>query len=247
MATLDPLRPRTRAEMRELDRRAIEEFRIPSLILMENAGRAAADVACEMSSPRQGCVIVFCGKGNNGGDGFVLARHLANRGYDVRCHYAGALSEVPAGGDPGVNLAILRRMGVTVYEHGDVRHRDDMARAVGWAALLVDGLLGTGLAGPVREPYSTLISFLNYRRAPILALDIPSGLDCDTGEVLGRAVHATRTVTFGAPKVGFTRGQGPELCGRVTVADISIPRALLAALPPGAAASGGDDEEEAEG
>ena len=232
MAFCDPLRPRTRAEMRELDRRASEEFGVPSLILMENAGRAAADVASEMARPQVGCVIVFCGRGNNGGDGFVVARHLANRGYDVRCHYTGRLTEVERGSDPGVNLAILEKMAIRIYEHEDLAHREEMARSVGWAALLVDGLLGTGLAGVVREPCSTLISFLNGRRAPILALDIPSGLDCDTGEVLGKAVHATRTITFAAPKVGFGRGQGPTTTGKVTVAEISIPRALLAELPP---------------
>src|SRR5262249_40215938 len=134
------------------------------------------------------------------------------------------------GTDPGVNLAILRRMGITVFEHDDLAARETMARSVSWASLLVDALLGTGLAGPVREPYSTLISFLNHRRAPILAIDIPSGLDCDTGEILGKAVRATRTVTFGAPKVGFGRGQGPETTGPVTVADISLPRKLLEGL-----------------
>src|SRR5438067_5267694 len=113
----DPLRPRTCAEMRELDRRAIEEYAIPSLLLMENAGRAAADVAAEMARPREGCVIVFCGRGNNGGDGFVLARHLSNRGYDVRCHFAGRLAEVERRSDSGVNLEALRRMGIALTEH----------------------------------------------------------------------------------------------------------------------------------
>lgn len=227
MAARDPLRPRTRAEMRELDRRAIEEFGIPSLLLMENAGRGAAAIAAEMARPNDGNVIVFCGKGNNGGDGFVVARHLANRGYAVGCYFAGALAEVARGSDPGVSLAILERMRVPVLEHAREQDRDEMARGVAWAGLLVDGLLGTGLRGPVREPYSSLISFLNARRAPILALDIPSGLDCDTGEILGKAVRARRTATFGAPKQGFSRGQGPETTGAVTIVDISIPRRLL--------------------
>jgi NAD(P)H-hydrate epimerase len=228
MASRDPLRPRTRAEMRELDRRAIEEFEIPSLLLMENAGRGAAEIAAAMARPEAGSVIVFCGRGNNGGDGFVLARHLANRGYVVACYYAGALAEVERRSDPGVNLAVLRKMGVSLLEHTSEASRDEMARGVAWAGLLVDGLLGTGLRGTVREPYASLISFLNARRAPILALDIPSGLDCDTGEILGKAVRARRTATFGAPKQGFSRGQGPETTGEVTVVDISIPRALLA-------------------
>jgi NAD(P)H-hydrate epimerase len=213
--------------MRELDRRAVEEFGIPSLLLMENAGRGAADVAVEMARPQDGGVLVFCGRGNNGGDGFVLARHLANRGYAVTCYYAGRTAEVAPGSDSGINLGIVRRMGIRVLEHAVEADRERMARDIAWASLLVDALLGTGLQGEVREPYSTLISFLNARRAPILAIDIPSGLDCDTGAILGKAVRARRTVTFGAPKIGFSRGQGPEVTGPVTVVDISIPRKLL--------------------
>jgi NAD(P)H-hydrate epimerase len=213
--------------MRELDRRATQEFAIPSLLLMENAGRGAADVAAQMATPQDGSVIVYCGRGNNGGDGLVVARHLANRGFRVMVYLACSVSEIQRGTDPWTNLEIVWRMGLPILEHPREADRDAMGREVFGAALLVDGLLGTGLAGQVREPYATLVSFLNARRAPILALDLPSGLDADTGEILGRAVHAKRTATFGAPKVGFSRGQGPDTTGPVTVIDISLPRRLL--------------------
>lgn len=228
MATLrNPLRPRTRAEMRELDRAAIEDFGIPGLLLMENAGRGAAAVAHEMLGEQTGGVIVFCGRGNNGGDGFVIARHLHNMGHGVRCYFAGAVKDVQPGSDLGINLSICRRLGIPVLQHAIPEDRDEMARAVAWASLLVDALLGTGLTGEVRAPYSTLISFLNVRAAPILSVDVPSGLDADTGEVLGKCVRATRTATFGAPKSGFGRGQGPAIVGELSVIDISIPRQLL--------------------
>lgn len=226
MAT-DPQRPRTRAQMRELDRRATDEFGIPSLILMENAGRGAAEVAASLVTPADGAIIVFCGRGNNGGDGFVVARHLFNRGFRILCYFVGEVSEIAPGTDAYVNFNCCRRMGIEVLEHTSLADRETMARAIGWTALLIDALLGTGLQGEVRGPYATLISLLNARRAPILSLDVPSGLDCDTGEVLGKAVRATRTVTFGAPKVGFTRGRGPETTGEVIVVDISLPRQLL--------------------
>ncbi|MHC4391814.1 MAG: NAD(P)H-hydrate epimerase [Planctomycetota bacterium] len=231
MPVRDPLRPRTRSEMRELDRRASVDYGIPSLLLMENAGRAAAEAARRMlGAQREGTgVIVFCGKGNNGGDGFCVARHLHNMGFEVRCYFAGALRELKRGTDAEINMDICRRMRIPVLQHAIPEDRDEMARTVAWARLLIDGLLGTGLSGEVRPPYSTLISFLNVRSAPILALDIPSGLDADTGEILGKCVRATRTVTFGAPKVGFKRGQGPHVTGEVEVCDISIPRELLEA------------------
>lgn len=225
----DPLRPRTRLEIRELDRRATEEFGIPSLLLMENAGRGAAQVADTLLGAKPAGVIVFCGRGNNGGDGFVVARHLHNRGHDVRCYFAGALKDLPKGTDAEVNMSIARRMGIPVLQHDIPEDRDEMARAVAWARLLVDALLGTGVSGEVRPPYSTLISFLNVRSAPILSIDTPSGLDADTGEILGKCVLATRTVTFGAPKVGFGRAQGPSVTGDVDIVDISIPRQLLLA------------------
>ncbi len=223
-------KPKTRAEMRELDRRAADEYATPSLLLMENAGRGAADVASRMTRPEDGVVMVFCGRGSNGGDGFVLARHLHNRGYAVRCYYVGGrIEDVDRRSDAGVNLEIVRRMRIPILEHEHPGDPDAMARAVAGTALFVDAHLGTGLEGPapVREPYLSVIRFLDARRAPILAIDIPSGLDCDTGVALGAAVKARRTATCAAPKVGFALADGPAHAGEVEVVDIGLPRELL--------------------
>ncbi len=216
------------AEMREADRATIEDLGLPDVVLMESAGAATArEIEARYASARR--IAILCGKGSNGGDGFVIARHLVNRGHDVRCYFAGALRDLAKGSDAEVNLTICRRMGIPLLQHANPEDRDEMARAVAWAKLLVDALLGTGLQGEVRPPYATLISFLNARTAPILAVDVPSGLDADTGEILGKCVRATRTATFGAPKVGFYRNQGPAMAGAVGVIDIGLPRQLLLA------------------
>ncbi len=221
------MKPMTREQVREVDRRAMEEYGIPGLVLMENAGRGAADVAQAMlagvDAPR---VAVLCGKGNNGGDGFVLARHLHNRGYPVELFYTGRLDE-PGEGDAAVNRRIARRMGLPIEE---VLSPED-AKAVGERLrlydLVVDALLGMGLRGAPREPARSLIEAVNAAGRRVLAVDIPSGLDCDTGEPLGLAVKAERTVTFAANKIGFTRPAAREYCGAVKVADIGAPRELV--------------------
>jgi NAD(P)H-hydrate epimerase len=218
----------TREQVRTLDRRATAEFGVPSLLLMENAGRACAEEAERVLGGRRGPVAVICGPGNNGGDGFVLARTLWNRGHDVRVAFLGA-SERLAGGhsDFATNLALWRALGreVEVYSTaGAVRER---ARALRTAELVIDGLFGTGLARALEEPFRGAVEAINACGRPVLAVDLPSGLDADTGEVLGAAVRAHSTVTFVAKKPGLLRGRGPELAGRVVVAEIGIPRPLL--------------------
>ncbi|MBI4577527.1 MAG: NAD(P)H-hydrate epimerase [Planctomycetes bacterium] len=214
--------------IRALDRHAIEELGLPGVVLMENAGRRAADEAWGLVQGRVGArVAVIAGRGNNGGDGYVVARHLHNRGARVECHHLGAIGEASPRGDARLFLDVARRMGIPVVEHrgpglpglGDSLERD--------SDLVVDAILGTGLAGPVRgldREGILAIHAAAARGVPVLAIDVPSGLDADTGEVLGVAVRATRTVTFAAPKLGFARGEGPAHAGVVVLADISIPR-----------------------
>ena len=160
MGFRDPLRPRTRAEMREVDRRASSTSSgSRPLLSMENAGRGAAEVAADMARPHDGGVIV--GGVNNGGDGFVVARHLANRGYTVECYHAGALYYVERGSDPGVaDLAILRNMGVRL-QHAKEADREQMAKSVAGGGAARRRAPRDGLSCSVREPYSTLISFCN--------------------------------------------------------------------------------------
>ncbi|MFO7957423.1 MAG: NAD(P)H-hydrate epimerase [Candidatus Brocadiia bacterium] len=219
----------TRQQIRELDRIAIEDYGIPGLILMENAGRACAETACEMLGDAEGgSVALLCGRGNNGGDGFVVARHLANRGVRVTVILLAQAEDVlDRGGETAINLRIIRRMGLRMEE---VDCREAAAEAVAahaGADLLVDALLGTGISGEVREPFRAAIEALNESGAPVLAVDVPSGLDCDTGEPMGVAVRAARTVTFAVNKIGLTRPAAARWTGQVRVAEISIPRAVI--------------------
>jgi len=211
----------TTEQMREIDRRAIEDIGIPGIALMENAGRRVFEEVSRMVTPADGTVLVLCGKGNNGGDGFVVARHLVNNGYDVEVCLVGKPDEVV--GDAATNLAVLQHMGVPLRE---IREQNDLSvvtsRLEG-AALVVDALLGTGLRGEVTGIYAGLIAALNGSQVPVVSVDIPSGLDGDTGEPLGTAIHAARTVTFHCPKRGFANRSARAFLGELVVADIGIP------------------------
>lgn len=216
------------AQIRAMDRRAQEEFGIPELVLMEHAGTAAAAVARRLrarAGKPQAEVVVLAGGGANGGDGFVAARHLDNRGIPV---------SVVLLSDPGkihgaarVNLEILKRLRVPIREAASGSSWRNWSRGNRRVGVVVDALLGTGVVGRVREPVASAIRWVNRQRCPVVSVDIPSGLSADTGMPCGAAVRATATVTCGLPKIGLRKGQGKKLSGRITVADISLPRALL--------------------
>ena len=214
------MRHATREEIREVDRIAIEDYAMPGVILMENAGRGATQMALEMLGDREHPrVSIVCGRGNNGGDGYVVARHLDNRGIGVTVHLLAPRDKI--GGDALINLQIAEKMKLDI--------RDAAAGELDFAGsgLIVDAMLGTGLSGEVREPFRAAIRAINAAAKPVLAIDIPSGLDANTGEILGTCVRATRTATFALPKIGFTRKSGPAMCGNVTVVDIGVPREIL--------------------
>ena len=215
----------TREVMRELDRTAIEEIGIPGVVLMENAGRNVTEAVLAMlPDPAAATVFIFCGKGNNGGDGFVIARHLHNHGVRVRTFVTFAVEEASGHpGDAATNLRVALNMGLSVDEIADVDGIPDLSAA----DVIVDALLGTGLEGDVREPIRTLIERINGTEAPAVAVDIPSGLCCNTGVVLGAAVRAVKTITFACAKEGFRLAEGPEHVGELVVAVISIPRELI--------------------
>lgn len=208
----------TRKEVRELDRRAIEEIGVPSIVLMENAGRSAAEYLLTQSI--SGSVIILCGKGNNGGDGFVIARHLDNHHISTRILLCADRNEIT--GDADIQLKILEKSHLPIFQHS----RIDWLTECTQAAWIVDALFGTGLEGSVRPPFDKIIEQINSSGTPILAIDIPSGLDCDSGIPLGVAIKATQTVTFAALKKGLTAPSAQNYTGKITVLDIGIPRLL---------------------
>ena len=234
----------TRDEVRAFDSWAINTLGIPGMVLMENAGRSCAelikdklkDVAGPKACPPYSFtlrratenglgrrVCIFCGTGNNGGDGYVIARVLINSGFKVVVVVCGDRNKIK--GDAKLNLDILERLGQRI-ERLNLRDSDIAGQVGAFAAdadMLVDSLFGTGLGGQLSDEYKQLIESVNSRNCPILAVDIPSGLDCDSGQPLGAAIRATYTVTFVAVKKGFTTGSTASLhTGEIFVASIGV-------------------------
>ncbi len=207
----------SREQLRAIDRRAIEEFGVPGVVLMENAGRGAAELLLSLGG--KGPVVVCSGKGNNGGDGFVIARHLDNHCIPVRVHLFSRPEELV--GDAAVMYGIIQRAGlpVTLHTAGSL-DLEELKRELSSAEWIVDALFGTGLSGPVRPPFDEVISAINASGAPVLAVDIPSGLDCDTGKPLGPTVRARHTATFVAMKKGYAESSATQWLGTVHVLDI---------------------------
>ncbi len=216
----EPQRTVRSEEMRRLDARATNEFKIPSLLLMENAGRSVAEEILKTGAEK---IVVVCGKGNNGGDGFVAARHLHNHGRELEITLISAKADVK--GDALVNLEIAQKMGIPVHVY------DNVVR-LRWerADLIVDAIFGIGLSKNVGEPYASAIEKINTLSSggtTIVSIDVPSGLNADTGEVMGAAVRANITVTLACEKEGLRKGEGPRYAGRIVVGYISLPRSLM--------------------
>lgn len=214
----------SRDEVRAFDAWAINELGIPGVVLMENAGRSCAElIKKELASVVNPKVCIFCGTGNNGGDGYVIARHLLNNGFEVVVVICGERSKIK--GDAKINLDILEGLGQAI-EQLDLSGSDISSRVGAFAAgadMLVDGLFGTGLGGQLGDEYKELIESINAQDCPILAVDIPSGLDCDSGEPLGAAIRASYTVTFVAVKKGFKASETTAAyTGEIFVASIGV-------------------------
>lgn len=209
------------AEMRNLDRRAVDELSIPEVILMENAGLASCFVLTrEMGTCRQKCVVL-CGPGNNGGDGLVVARCLHANGAEVKVFIAGEAGKYR--GAAKSNLDIARKLPLEIVQ---IKSAADIRGAVMHSRVIVDALLGTGLDREVSGLFRDLIRLINESGKIILSLDIPSGINGDNGEVMGAAVRADHTVTFGLPKTGNILYPGYAHCGRLYVSHISFPPLL---------------------
>lgn len=212
----------TRQQLRRLDDWAVQRYGIPSLVLMENAGRGCVDHLC--AAGIQGPVAILCGGGNNGGDGLVMARHLDLRGYQVRVGMFAPLDKLST--DCAANFRIIEAAEIRC----ELFSTDTIASLPGWlddADWIVDSLLGTGAAGNPRPPLDEVIRHVNRASARRLAVDVPSGLDCDRGQPAAPTVRADLTCTFVARKPGFDAAAAQDYLGQVEVLDIGAPRRLI--------------------
>ncbi len=213
----------TADEVRSVDNWAINTLGIPGVVLMENAGRSCAEfIKNKLSGRSNPKVCIFCGTGNNGGDGFVIGRHLLNSGFKVTVVICGGTNKV--GGDAKINLDIIRQMGQSIEQLNLKNTEIEKAVRVFAAGsdMVVDAIFGTGLKGHLKDECKKLIEAINALDLPILAVDIPSGLDCDTGQPQGTAIRADYTITFVAVKAGFESPTAAQYTGEVHVASIGI-------------------------
>ena len=212
----------TREQIREIDRRAIEEYGMAGVVLMENAGRNAAELirANVKQTDQPAAVCILCGRGNNGGDGFVIARHLFNAGLKVEIILLADPEKLAP--DAKANHDIAHKMEIQIHPFVET----EAGACVTRAQVVIDALLGTGFSGKVRPPLDRAIELINSANHALkIAIDVPSGLDCNTGQPAAATVRADLTITFVAPKVGFARAA--DYTGKILVADIGAPRTLL--------------------
>jgi NAD(P)H-hydrate epimerase len=214
----------SRDELRAFDARAINELGIPGIVLMENAGRSCAQFIIEtLSKIKKPKVCIFCGTGNNGGDGFVIARHLLNAGFAVTVAVCGSIAKIKS--DAKINLDILTHIGLKIEQLyiEDTKTIDaSVTKFANEANMIIDAIFGTGLTGTPRDEYKRLIESINELGCPVLSVDIPSGLDCDTGLPLGASIKANCTVTFVAVKKGFVFENIRGYTGDIFVASIGV-------------------------
>ena len=217
------------SQMRDADRRAIEEIGLPSLVLMENAGRqtvaAIESIYADLSERHVG---VLCGRGNNGGDGFVVARTLAQRDVDVSVFLLGRVADVR--GDARTNLEILGRLGMTVVEVADSQAWELHFSEVTDCTLIVDAIFGTGLNAPLSGLIESVVADVNASGIPVVAIDLPSGLSADSHEAIGPCIDAGLTVTLAAPKLPLVLPPAETHAGDIVIADIGIPAEVIESL-----------------
>jgi NAD(P)H-hydrate epimerase len=210
----------TRDQVRQIDQRAIDDYEMPGVILMENAGRNAAQIIHQnYSHLPEKRVAIFCGPGNNGGDGFVIARHLHNAGWRVRIVLT--VEQDNLRGDSLINFQIVSHMPIPIES---ISASDDL---LDWAELVVDALLGTGFSDEVREPIASLIHRINAAGKLVIAVDTPSGLDCQTGHAAKATIRAETTITFVAVKSGLVEPAAQPFVGRIITAEIGVPIELV--------------------
>ena len=204
---------------KKIDTKAKDILGVSTLVLMENAGRRVMEEAIKILKDKKSLAI-FCGKGNNGGDGFVAARHLLIQDIKPDIFLAGNINDVQ--NEARINLDILLKLKQKITEVEE-ENLCLVKNKISKYALIIDALLGVGLKGEVRGIFRDLIGIINSSKSYILSVDIPSGLDATTGKVLGCCVKADKTVTFVAKKRGMVLGEGTKYCGRIIVKDLGIP------------------------
>lgn len=210
------------SEMREADRYTIEKVGIPGIVLMENAGIAVVRALDEAFPPEdQRKILVFCGKGNNGGDGFVIARHLFLSGDDVEVILLSGKEQL--GGDAAANMKIADALGIPIAEITKIADFEKMNVSLNDFDVIIDALLGTGIQKPAEGLYAYVIELINGCVSFVVSVDLPSGLPTDTGDLIGPAVEADFTVTFGYPKICHVLPPAEDQCGELVIADICIP------------------------
>ncbi|MEW8958281.1 MAG: NAD(P)H-hydrate dehydratase [Moorella sp. (in: firmicutes)] len=219
----------TAAEMGQLDRLASSEYLIPSIVLMENAGLRVVESIRRHFQERvkNRRILIFCGKGNNGGDGLVVARHLLNQGAEVKVFLLARPEDMR--GDARTNLEIYQKMGGRLYPILSENHLQRADIALLYADLVVDAIFGTGFKGAALGLPASVITMINKANRHTVAVDVPSGLEADTGRIFGPCIQATWTVTFALPKLGLVIEPGASFTGRLEVADIGIPQRLVEA------------------
>jgi len=222
------MRSLTRDQTRAIDRFAIEQLGVPGAVLMENAGRQCADEVCDFLHGPVGRSVAICtGAGNNGGDGFVIARHLSMRSARVAVFLISPPGKLT--GEAEVNYRIARNLGLDIREVGP-EELAGLASELGGFDVIVDAIGGTGIAGALRGALAVAVEQINAAETSVIAIDIPTGLDCDTGQAEGPVIRAAMTVTMLARKKGFDSPESAEYTGEVRVADIGIPPEAVARL-----------------
>jgi len=210
----------TRREVCDFDAYAINTLGIPGVTLMENAGRGCSEIAIAELKKRGGSrVCIFCGTGNNGGDGFVIARHFKTAGFDVFVVLCGPAAKIK--GDALVNYKIAEKMKIEIMEFAEP-DKINSGKLAADCDLIIDAIFGTGFAGKLKPEFAKIVDSINALNKPVIAVDIPSGLDCDEGKPLPTAIKAITTVTFVAAKKGFQSISSAEYTGDVYVASIGI-------------------------
>lgn len=214
-------------EMQLCDRYTIDQLGLPSSVLMENAGSAVVQEIVKLYDSNKTKVLVIAGGGNNGGDGFVIARRLIDFGFNVLLCMA--FSEEKLKGDAKIHFDVYKKRKLPLFHFQD-EQLHSLHDYINKSDIIIDAILGTGISGEVRTPFKEMIEAINRSNKEIIAVDIPSGVNANTGEVTNIAVKATKTLTFAMPKIGFFIGEGPQYIGEWKVADISVPQEIVETL-----------------